>query len=146
MKIIWFQPRCHGQGHLPLDQVAQSPIQPGVEQFNGWGIHSLSGQPVPVPHHPQSEEFLPYISSKSTLFRFKAITPCPITMCPCKKSISSFLVGPLHVLEGCCKVSPEPSLLQAELSLSTSYWHCNSSFNPDKHRILYSRASEIMFW
>jgi len=24
---------CHGQGHLPLDQVAQSPIQPGLEHF-----------------------------------------------------------------------------------------------------------------
>ncbi|KAK4818440.1 hypothetical protein QYF61_013127 [Mycteria americana] len=39
-------------GHLPLDQVAQSPIQPGLEHFQGWGIHSFSGQPVPVPHHP----------------------------------------------------------------------------------------------
>jgi len=29
LKIIWFQPPCHEQGHLPLDQVAQSPIQPG---------------------------------------------------------------------------------------------------------------------
>jgi len=30
LKIIWFQPPCHEQGHLPLDQVAQSPIQPGL--------------------------------------------------------------------------------------------------------------------
>ncbi|KAK4813670.1 hypothetical protein QYF61_017637, partial [Mycteria americana] len=99
-----------GQEHLPLDQVAQSPIQPGLKHFQGWGIHNFSGQPVPVPHHPHSEEFLPYILSKSTtLFQFKAITPCPITTSPCKKSLSSFLV-----LEGCYKVSPEPSLLQAE--------------------------------
>ncbi|KAK4827407.1 hypothetical protein QYF61_017837 [Mycteria americana] len=27
---------------------------------------------------------------------FKAITPCPITTCPCKKSLSSFLVGPFR--------------------------------------------------
>jgi len=26
---------CHGQGHLPLDQVAQSPIQPGLELLQG---------------------------------------------------------------------------------------------------------------
>jgi len=25
----------HGQGHLPLDQAAQSPIQPGLERFRG---------------------------------------------------------------------------------------------------------------
>jgi len=27
LKIIWFQPPCDEQGHLPLDQVAQSSIQ-----------------------------------------------------------------------------------------------------------------------
>jgi len=31
LKIIWFQPRCHGQGHLPPDQIAQSSIQPGLD-------------------------------------------------------------------------------------------------------------------
>jgi len=45
------QPPCHGQGHLPLDQVAQSPIQPGLEHCQGGGIHNFSGQPVPVSHH-----------------------------------------------------------------------------------------------
>ncbi|KAK4825708.1 hypothetical protein QYF61_002067 [Mycteria americana] len=49
-----------------------------------------------------------------TTLIFRAITPCSITTCPCKKSLSSFLVGLLQVLEGCYKVSPEPSLLQAE--------------------------------
>jgi len=37
LKIIWFQPPCHKQGHLPLDQVAQSSIQPGLEHFQGGG-------------------------------------------------------------------------------------------------------------
>jgi len=36
---------------LILDQAAQGPIQPGCEHLQGWGIHSLSGQPVPAPHH-----------------------------------------------------------------------------------------------
>ena len=31
IKIIQFQPPHYRQGHLPLDQVAQSPIQPGLE-------------------------------------------------------------------------------------------------------------------
>jgi len=55
------QPPCHGQGHLSLDQIAQSPIQTGLEHFQGGDIHRFSGQPVPVPHHPHSKEFLPYI-------------------------------------------------------------------------------------
>jgi len=40
----------HGKGLLPLDQVAQSHIQPSLEHFQGGGIHTFSGQPVPVPH------------------------------------------------------------------------------------------------
>jgi len=54
-------PPCHGQGYLPLHQVAQSPTQPGLEHFQGGGSHSFSAQGVLVPHHPHSEEFLSYI-------------------------------------------------------------------------------------
>ncbi|KAK4812855.1 LOW QUALITY PROTEIN: hypothetical protein QYF61_022581, partial [Mycteria americana] len=59
------------QGHLPLDQVAQSPVQPDLECFQGWGIYQLPGQPVLVFRHPR-------------------------------------------LLKGHKKVSPEPSLPQAE--------------------------------
>ena len=44
---------CNDQGHLQLDQVSQSPLQPDLECFQGWGICSLSGQPVPAFHHLQ---------------------------------------------------------------------------------------------
>jgi len=36
-------PTCGKQGHLQPDQVAQSPVQPGLECFQGWGLHDLSG-------------------------------------------------------------------------------------------------------
>jgi len=52
------QTPCNEQGHLPLDQVAQSLVQPDLECLSGWDIHHLSGQSVPVPHHPHSDEFL----------------------------------------------------------------------------------------
>jgi len=61
LKIIWFQPPCHEQGHLPLEQVTQSSIQPGLEHCQGGGSHSFSGQPVSVPHYLHGEEFLPNI-------------------------------------------------------------------------------------
>ncbi|EOA93912.1 hypothetical protein Anapl_14400, partial [Anas platyrhynchos] len=32
---------CHGQGHLPPAQAAQSPIQRGLEHLQGWGTHSF---------------------------------------------------------------------------------------------------------
>ena len=38
------QPLCSEQGHLSLDDVAQSSIQLDLELFQGWGLHCLSGQ------------------------------------------------------------------------------------------------------
>jgi len=46
------QPPCQGQGHFSLDQVAQSPIQPDLGHFQGCRMHSFSGNPVPLSHHP----------------------------------------------------------------------------------------------
>jgi len=71
------QPPFSEQGYLQLDQVAQSPVQPGLEGFQGWGLHYLSGQLVPVFHHPYhknfflvsslSKKFLPYIHQARAL-------------------------------------------------------------------------------
>jgi len=55
------QPPCSEQGHLQLDQVAQSPVQPGLECFQGGGLHCFSGQSVPVFHSPHGKKFLPRI-------------------------------------------------------------------------------------
>ena len=68
------RPLCHEQGHLPLDQVAQSSIRPGLECSQGWGISHLSGQPVTVPHH---KLISPYIQSKSPSFSSK---PLPLVL------------------------------------------------------------------
>ena len=57
--IIEFQPPCYVQGRQPLDQAAQSHIQPGLECLQGWDIHNLLGQPVPVRHHPLCEKLPP---------------------------------------------------------------------------------------
>ena len=37
---------CYVQGRQPAAQAAQSHIQPGLDCLQGWGIHSLLGQPV----------------------------------------------------------------------------------------------------
>lgn len=47
---------CHGQRHLSLDQVAPSPPA-CLERFQGWGIQSCSGEPVPVSHQYSLELF-----------------------------------------------------------------------------------------
>ena len=78
---------CYVQGHQPADQASQSHIQPGLECFQGWGIHNLLGQPVPVRHHPLCEKLPPHIQPKPPLSQFKTIPPYPITIHPCKQSL-----------------------------------------------------------
>ena len=83
--LIEFQRPCYVQGHQAPDQAAQSHIQPGLECLQGWGIHSLLGQPVPVRHQPLGEKLPPNIQPKPLLSQFKTIPPCPITIHPCKQ-------------------------------------------------------------
>jgi len=52
---------CNAQGQHSTGQVVQDLIQPGLESLQGWGINHISGQPVPVPHHPHCKRFVPYI-------------------------------------------------------------------------------------
>lgn len=47
-------------GHLSLEQVHHSSIQPGLEQFQERGNHKFPAQPVPVPHQAHREEFFSY--------------------------------------------------------------------------------------
>lgn len=66
-------------------------------------------------HHPCSKKFLPNISSPLPGLRPLPLVlswiPCPT--CPCN-SIPIQCLGPLYVLGGCCKFSPEHFLLQTE--------------------------------
>lgn len=45
-------------GTPSLNQVVQMPVQPGFEHFQVLSIHFCE-QLVPLPHHPDSLEFLP---------------------------------------------------------------------------------------
>ena len=45
-RMAWLEKDHNGHGRQPPDQAAQSHIQPGLECLQGWGIHSLLGQPV----------------------------------------------------------------------------------------------------
>ena len=57
---------CYVQGRQSAAQAAQSHIQPGLECLQGWGIHSLLGQPVPVRHHSLGEKLPPKKAWKNT--------------------------------------------------------------------------------
>ena len=89
------------QGHPQLDQVAQCPVQPGLECFQGQDFHHISGQPVPVTHHLHCRRLFPSIQPVATLFQFETISPCPITTEPAKESVSFFLIFLPNLLKIC---------------------------------------------
>ena len=64
------------QGHL--QQAAQDLVQVGLEYLHRRRIHNLSGQPVPVLRHPQSEEVLPHVQTELPLLQFVPVAPCPV--------------------------------------------------------------------
>ena len=54
------------QGHLEL--VAQDHVQTVFEYLQGWRLHNLSGKPVPVLSHSQSEKVFPDIQREPPMF------------------------------------------------------------------------------
>lgn len=138
LKVISFQPSCHGQGLIPVDQVGSKPHSalntPGKRQ-----------EPVSVPY-PHSKEFLPNIYS-NPIFQFKDISPGSSPICTCPMTLSCCLVAPLGARKW-YKGSPEPFLFQTEqpklfkpgtmrkcsspLIISmTSLWTCSSSISSE---------------
>jgi len=94
-----------GTVDLPVDQVSQRPIQPGLEHFQeGPSAASLGSL---FKHFTTLIVKNFFLISRSTIFQSKATTPCPVPICPCKKSLSSFLIGPLQVLEDCFSLNME---------------------------------------
>lgn len=105
---------CKEQGHPLLSQVAQSLIQPGPPCLQGQGFYHISGQPVPLPHHPHCKRLFPYIQLKSPLFYFETVSSCSVTTDDAKESVLFFLGTPFYVLRGHYQVILKPSLLQAQ--------------------------------
>jgi len=56
------------QGHP--EQAAQDLVRAGLEYLQRRRLHNLSGQPVPVLYHPQSEEVLPHVQLELPTLQF----------------------------------------------------------------------------
>ena len=65
------------QGHL--QQSAEDLVQAGLEYLQRGRLHHLPEQPVPVLHHPHSEEVLPHVEMELPLLEFVPVAPCPVT-------------------------------------------------------------------
>jgi len=95
---------------MPSNHVPQCYIHPVLEHPQGWWLHHLTGQPVPMPHHSFWEEMFPHIQPKPPLAQLEAIPSRPITVTwekmPYLTPTSFQAVAENH------KVSDEPPLLK----------------------------------
>ena len=103
------------QGHL--ERIAQDCVQMAFEYLQGWRLHKVCGQPVPLLGHPHSEKVFPHVQEEPPVFHFVPIASCPVTGHLWKEAGSVFLSPSLQIFMYTDKFPPEGSLLQAEQSL-----------------------------
>jgi len=106
--VHWVPTPCYVQGRQPAAQAAQSHIQPGLECLQGWGIHSLLGQPVPVCVESSLEDMLPYSPCWNSAVRFGSMFsaheswPDHCRICPLPEEHQKMvLLAVIHGPEGC---------------------------------------------
>jgi len=73
------------QGHL--QQAAQDHIYVGFEYLQIRRLHNLSGQPVPVLHHPQSKQVLLHVQLE-LLMLFLCLLPVVLSLSTTEKSLA----------------------------------------------------------
>jgi len=71
-------PTIHPTPPCLLNRIPKCHIYMFFEHLQGWGLHRLPGQPVPMPDHSFSEEFFPNIPPKPPLTQLEAIASSPI--------------------------------------------------------------------
>lgn len=74
--IIWPTPLIE-QAYLA--PVTQDHVQLGFEYLQGWRVHSLSRQPVPVLSHPDGKKMLRDVHRRPPVFHFVSIASSPAT-------------------------------------------------------------------
>ena len=62
----------------PLNHVPKCHTYTSFKYLQGWWLNHFSGQLVPVPDNPFSEEISPNIQSKIPLVQLAAIFSCPV--------------------------------------------------------------------
>jgi len=105
--------------------------------WTSWVIHRLSGQPVLPPYHSHGKELPPDIQPLSFFLQLKAIFPCPVIVFPFKELAPLLFTGSFRVLEGCKKVIPQPSLLQAEQAQLPQPVFVGEMLQPSLHLCIY---------
>ncbi|KAK4830703.1 hypothetical protein QYF61_012872 [Mycteria americana] len=84
--------------------------------LQGGRFHNVSGHSVPVVSHPHSKKVFPDVHRQPPVFQFVPIASCPVTGHHQIQPGSVFSTPSLQVFIYIDKMSPQPSLLQAQQS------------------------------
>ena len=112
------QSPCSEQGHLQQDQAAQNPVQPDLQCFQGWGLHYLSRQPLPVFYYPYFKIFFLISSLNLPSLSLKPLLLVLLQQALLKIFFPSFLQDPFRYWKTAIR-SPR-SLLFCRLNNSSS--------------------------
>ena len=82
-----------------------------LEHLQGWWLHHLSGQPIPVPDHPFREVVFPNLQPEPSLAQLEAIPSSPITGHTREEADPQLTTTSLQVTTESNKVSSETLLL-----------------------------------
>ena len=101
------------------------------EHVQGWGLHHLSGQPVPMPDHSLGEEIFPNVQSKPALTHLEAISSRPLPFYLGEETNTHLTTTSFEVVVESDQVSPQPPLLQTKVAmkhfiLARGYGKCPS--------------------
>jgi len=125
LKTILFQVPCHGQGHLPPAQGAQSPIQPGLEHCQGGGVNSVQNNRFPRPN-PSRTAWIPRLAVVQKTGRCcqgLSTRPCEISspsrLTSDRTASSTARLLPLIPLECMCQIWHAHFIIKATASASS---------------------------
>jgi len=89
---VWSSLLFQAGSPVRSDQGAQCFARLGLENLQGWRLHSLAGQPVPLPGYTLAEKVSSYMLSETLLFQLTPIVSCSPTMDHCEEPSSIFSV------------------------------------------------------
>ncbi|PKU38985.1 hypothetical protein llap_10711 [Limosa lapponica baueri] len=94
-----------------LELFVQLHVEKAFDDLQGWRIHNLFGQTMPGLSHPHRKKVVPDVQREPSV-----VLPLVLSLDTTGKSLALFYVPSLQVFISIEKISPEPSLFQAEQS------------------------------
>lgn len=145
LKITWFQHTCHKQGHLLLDQVAQSSSQPGLGHCKGQDMHNFSGQMIPMLYYPHRKNFFLIFNLNPPSCSWKPLSLVPLKHTLAKSHTPIFLQAIFRYWKTALKSSQNllfPSLNNlSSISFSTQERCCSPLISfTGPYRYMYINA------